>query len=89
VRIHCTNITVSLLFQSIPVKSNGSAKAPGRDRGRCDVDLASAWAAPAGEPRVRLPENVPYRCRADNRPSQKMLDSDAPALPVSRGKTVA
>src|SRR5215831_19957076 len=28
-----------------------------------------------------MPENVPYRCRADNRRSRKMLDSGAVALP--------
>src|SRR5262249_35644500 len=84
VRIHCTSITGSVLFQSIPAKSNGSAKGSAANENRCDVDLAGVVGAGRRGRAFTLPENVPYRCRADNYPSQKMLDSDAATLPRAR-----
>ena len=73
--------TVSTLLQAIPVKSNGGAKGPRPVDARCDVDLAGRAGAARRGPWSRLPENVPYRCRADNRLSLKLLDSGVWRLP--------
>ena len=80
---------MSTLLQAIPVKSNGGAKVPGPGDARCDVDLAdSAGVAQRGKG-FTLPENVPYRCRADNNFTKKFLDSNAVVHPAGVSKTAA